>query len=120
MGTEYKDEATGFITRTNEPAPVKVSQRDQIEAVLIGRFGFISPENQANLDKDFPRPEVQETATPKFGDIRHGERLPAASGRIYREDELQNHSFFMAHKEDILLAQREGRVDANFYEPRYR
>lgn len=119
MATEYKDEATGFITRTNEtPAPVKVNQRDQIEALLLSKFGVISPENQANLDKDFPRQEVQESVTPKFGEIGHGERTPAASGRIYTEAELQNHSFFMTNKADILLAEREGRVQANMYEPR--
>lgn len=126
MGNEYKDEATGFMTRTSErPAPVQVNHRgevvlsrDQIEAFLISAYGVISPENQATLDKDYPRPEAQENVKPKFGEIGHGEHTPAESGRIYTEAELQNHSFFMAHKEDILLAQREGRLNVNVYEPR--
>lgn len=118
MGIQYKDEATGFVTRTSETAPVQISERERIEAVLLRRDGVISPENQALLDKDFPLSEMQVGSTPKFGEIGHGERTPTESGRIYTEAELQNHSFFMAHKADILLAQREGRVDANFYEPR--
>jgi len=126
MGIEYKDERTGFITRSNErPAQVQVNHRGQIdlsrhqiEAFLLSQFGVISPENQANLDKEYPRQEVQESVAPKFGEIGHGERTPAASGRIYTEAELQNHSFFMANKADILVAQREGRLNVNVYEPR--
>lgn len=126
MATEYKDEVTGFITRTSErPASVQVNQREQVElkreqveAFLVSQFGLISPENQAALDKDYPFPELHESAAPRFGEIGHGERTPAESGRIYTEAELQNHSFFIAHKADILLAQREGRVNANVYEPR--
>ena len=69
MGIEYKDEATGFVIRSNEPAPVEVSQREQIEGILLGRFGFISPENKALLDNDYPIAEVQESVAPKFGVI---------------------------------------------------
>lgn len=123
MATEYRDEATGFITRTNETAPsetapIKYDRRDQIEALLLDKFGVISPENQAKLDEDYPPSKVQESVTPKFGEVDMGYRGTAQSGRIYTEAELQNHSFFMANKADILLAQREGRVSANAYEPR--
>lgn len=44
-----------------------------------------------------------------FGEINQGTRN-AGGGRVYSTSELNDHTFFMAHQADILLAQKEGRI----------
>ena len=44
-----------------------------------------------------------------IGDVGQGTRN-AGAGRVYTTTELNDHTFFMANKADILLAQKEGRI----------
>jgi hypothetical protein len=44
-----------------------------------------------------------------FGDVGQGSRN-AGGSRIYTRAELNDHTFFTANKQDILLAQQEGRI----------
>lgn len=46
---------------------------------------------------------------PVFGDVGQGPRGESAP-RIYSRDELNNFAFYQKNKEDILLAQKEGRI----------
>jgi TolA-binding protein len=46
---------------------------------------------------------------PVFGDVGQGARAASAQ-RVYTAKELNDHAFFMEHKADIHLAQREGRI----------
>jgi hypothetical protein len=49
-----------------------------------------------------------------FGDVGQGQRGSENSAqRVYTTAELNNFAFFQEHKEDILLAQREGRIVTN-------
>lgn len=50
-------------------------------------------------------------AVTPVGRVQQGVQTPqGAAGRIYTAEELTDHAFFMANKADILLAQREGRI----------
>ena len=46
---------------------------------------------------------------PKFGDVGQGVRTESAQ-RVYSLAEITDHQFFLKNKDDILLAQREGRI----------
>jgi len=46
---------------------------------------------------------------PAFGDVGQGSRGESAQ-RVYSQSEINDHGFFTKHKEDILLAYREGRI----------
>ena len=46
---------------------------------------------------------------PVFGDVGQGSRGESAQ-RVYTQAELNDFAFFQEHKDDILLAQREGRI----------
>ena len=48
-------------------------------------------------------------AAPKFGDVGQGVRTESAQ-RVYTLAEITDHQFYLKHKDDILLAQREGRI----------
>jgi hypothetical protein len=47
---------------------------------------------------------------PTFGNVGQGATRGENAQRVYTTTEIQNHEFFMKHKDDILLAQREGRI----------
>ena len=48
-------------------------------------------------------------AKPSFGDVGQGQRGESAQ-RIYTQSEIGDFTFYQNHKEDILLALREGRI----------
>jgi hypothetical protein len=48
-------------------------------------------------------------AKPVFGDVGQGSR-GESSQRVYTTAEINDFGFFQTHKDDILLAQREGRI----------
>ena len=48
-------------------------------------------------------------SAPKFGAVGQGVRTESAQ-RVYTLAEIQDHQFFLKNKDDILLAQREGRI----------
>lgn len=48
-------------------------------------------------------------AKPAFGNVNQGARGESAP-RVYTQRELNDFTFFQAHKDDILAAQREGRI----------
>jgi hypothetical protein len=49
---------------------------------------------------------------PVFGDVGQGSRGESAA-RVYTTQEINDHAFFSKHKEDILLAYKEGRIVTN-------
>ncbi|MFF1633966.1 hypothetical protein [Leifsonia sp. NPDC058248] len=49
-------------------------------------------------------------ATTTFTDVGQGVRNENAAGRIYRKSELENHAFYVANKDDIQKALKEGRI----------
>ena len=51
-------------------------------------------------------------AKPVFGDVGQGAR-GESSQRVYKQSELNDHAFFTKHKEDILLAYKENRIETN-------
>lgn len=47
---------------------------------------------------------------PAFGNVGQGATRGETAQRVYTTTEIQNHEFFVKNKDDILLAQREGRI----------
>lgn len=69
-------------------------------------IGTTREEMEADADDliaAFPKPK------PAFGSVGQGARTDAAA-RVYKQAELNDHAFFLAHKDDILAAYREGRI----------
>lgn len=50
--------------------------------------------------------------TPVFGDVGQGSRTDSAQ-RVYTTQEINDHTFFSKHKDDILAAYKEGRIVTN-------
>lgn len=70
------------------------STRDELEA------------DAEDILEHFPVKAAQKV----FGDVGQGQRGAESAQRIYTVAELNDFAFYQEHKEDILLAQREGRI----------
>ena len=69
-----------------------------------------STREELETDADDVLAAFPQTTKPAFGNVGQGATRGESAQRVYTLAEIQNHEFFMKHKDDILLAQREGRI----------
>lgn len=122
---EYEDKDKSDAQRLQEERDALKAERDQLAQDTLRRevadekgltpaqarrlVGSSREEMEADADDILEHFPVK--AQKVFGDVGQGQRGSENSAqRIYTVTELNDFGFYQEHKEDILLAQREGRI----------
>ena len=123
---EYEDRDKTDLQRLQEERDALKSERDLLHLETLRRevadekgltpaqarrlVGTTREELEADADDVLAAFPIK--SAPKFGDVGQGVRSESAQ-RVYTLAEISDHAFYMKHKDDILAAQREGRILTN-------
>jgi hypothetical protein len=120
---EYEDRDKTDLQKLQEERDALRSERDSLNLNQLRRevadekgltaaqakrlVGATREELEADADDILASFPVK--TTPKFGDVGQGPRGESAQ-RIYTRSEIGDFTFYTKHKDDILLAYKEGRI----------